>query len=304
MRLKSKVLYIVLILVVISNSVIHSFEIRNSIKEEIRLTGEIVKTNFIFGVTIDRFKHHLNMITNLYNRVVKLEKAEPTIINVEKYVPDFEKLMNGTVTIYNKGYVVAGVCIAEDETYYYILTVEHLLRDREDSTKRPNNIVPESSMGLATSLGAIALFMIDDELKELVPKKEIINTTVRNRDYISVASEFMYVNSLLDLGLLRVYKESGIKLEVIKITDTLPKIGDEVYVLGHPLGRDYNLSRGIVSNLDRPFVMGIDALMTFGNSGGGVFNTKGELIGICSRVPVYYIQSEEKQTKERLIDAI
>ena len=220
--------------------------------------------------------------------------------------PDFEKLMNGTVMIINKGFAVGGVCITEDDDCYYILTVEHLLRDREDNMSLPKNAVPESNMGLAVRIEAIALFLLDDGLKELVPKSEIINTTVQTRDNTSVAGEFMYVNAMLDLGLLRVYKASGIKLEVIEITEILPKIGDEIYVLGHPLGRRYNLSKGIISNLDRPFVMGADALMTFGNSGGGVFNTKGQLIGICSRVPAYSItpKKEEKKAKERLIDAI
>jgi len=304
MKLKSKILYIALILAVLSNAFVHVNEIKETRLNTAQTLANSAAIDFSNKFVLDILGNHLTMITNLYNRVVKLEERKPTIINVEKYVPDFEKLMNGTVTIYNSGYVVAGVCIAEDETYYYILTVEHLLSDREYSTRRPDNAVPESNMGLATSLGAIALFMTNDEIKELVPKREIINTTVRNRDYMSVAGEFMYVSPMLDLGLLRVYKESGIKLEVIKITDTPPELGDEVYVLGHPLGRYYNLSRGIVSNLDRPFLMSVDALMTFGNSGGGVFNTRGELIGICSRVPVYYIQPEDKEVKERIIDAI
>jgi len=308
MKLKVKILLVILVLAIISNAVVHVFEIRNSMKEEGKLVGEIVKTNFGFQLAGKILLSHKNEIIKLYNRVSKLEKRKPIVINkMERQVPDFEKLMNGTVVIYNRGYSVAGACIAEDETYYYILTVEHLLRDREENTKYPRNVVPESNMGLVIKLEAIVLFITNDEFKELIPKEEIINTTVRTRDYTMVAGEFMYVSSLLDLGVLRIYKNPRIKLEVIKIADNLPKIGDEIYVLGHPLGRQYNLSKGIVSNLDRSFVMGVDALMTFGNSGGGVFNTKGELIGICSRVPVYKIEFPEgkgKELRERLIDLI
>ena len=259
---------------------------------DIFLAESLKDTNSTLGGVIELLENQQRLILEQKELIFEhdINLAILNEITKPQVEPDFEKLMNGTVTIYNKGYAVGGVCIAEDETYYYILTVEHLLRD----TVAPKNIVPESSMGLAADLGAIVLFLVAIDINEVVPKKEIINITVRTRGYTSVAGEFMYVNPLLDLGLLRVYKSSGIKLEILKIAETFPNLGDEVYVLGHPLGRSYNLSKGVVSNLDSPFIMGVDALITFGNSGGAVFNTNGEIIGICSMVPVYYIETDEE----------
>lgn len=296
-KILKNILLVILVLAVVSNAYVHINEIMETKLNTARIQINSAVIFLSNQLTTDILERHLSMIVGLYSRVLKLEKRESIIIDkVEKQVPDFEKLMNGTVTIYNKGYVVAGVCIYEDENYYYILTVQHLLQDRDTDIRFPKNAVPESNMGLATKLEAIILFINEDDLKELVPKEEIINTTVQSRDYVSVAGEFIYICPLFDLGLLRVYKASGIKLEVVKIAETFPKLGDEIYILGHPLGRKYNLSKGIVSNLDRPFVMGVDALMTFGNSGGGVFNTKGEIIGICSRVPAYMIETGEEST--------
>ena len=296
-KILKNILLIVLVLAVVSNAYVHIDEIKethlNTIQTQINSEVIAISNNLIAST----FEAQLDIIKCLHRRILALEKRKSLVMNkIERQVPDFEKLMNGTVVIYNDKHMVGGVCIDEDETYYYILTVEHLLWGEKEYSRFPKNAVPESSMGLATNLGTIISFIKNDKLKEPVPKKEIINTTVQNRNYTSVAGEFIYVNSMLDLGFLRVYKSSGMKLEIIKIADITPEIGDEIYILGHPLGARYNLSKGIVSNLDRPFFMGVDAVMTFGNSGGGVFNSNGELVGICSRVPVYRIEAGEKST--------
>jgi len=61
-------------------------------------------------------------------------------------------------------------------------------------------------------------------------------------------------------------------------------VGQTVYAFGSPLGLNYSVSHGIVSNDYRGFdgmkVFQIDAPVNNGNSGGAVINSKGELIGI------------------------
>ncbi len=70
------------------------------------------------------------------------------------------------------------------------------------------------------------------------------------------------------------------------------RIGDKVMVIGSPMGLDHSLSVGYISRRDRDgnshnglrrmefFQM--DAAINTGNSGGTMFNMKGELIGIVS----------------------
>ncbi len=69
------------------------------------------------------------------------------------------------------------------------------------------------------------------------------------------------------------------------------QIGDEAYVVGHPLGLYGSLSAGVISGLDREFhipnsnlrlhgLIQIDAAVNPGNSGGPLLNRYGQVIGI------------------------
>lgn len=64
-------------------------------------------------------------------------------------------------------------------------------------------------------------------------------------------------------------------------------IGQDVLVVGHPHGDFYTVTNGIITNLNyfwwtQCWVIKTNTLVNPGNSGGGMFNTKGELIGIIS----------------------
>ena len=64
-----------------------------------------------------------------------------------------------------------------------------------------------------------------------------------------------------------------------------PVLGEDVWVIGHPRGLIGNVTKGVLSNIlhaDKDLrYYRIDAATFFGNSGGGLFNSKGELIGIA-----------------------
>ncbi|MGH1385196.1 S1C family serine protease [Kordia sp.] len=72
------------------------------------------------------------------------------------------------------------------------------------------------------------------------------------------------------------------------------KIGEQVFVIGVPLGVGFSLSSGYVSAFKRqpygknPFVSSefiqTDAAINQGNSGGPMFNMKGEVIGVVSHI--------------------
>ena len=63
-------------------------------------------------------------------------------------------------------------------------------------------------------------------------------------------------------------------------------IGENVYAIGAPHGLELSLSRGIVAQLrgvkGKPPVVQTDAAISPGSSGGGLFNDKGELVGITT----------------------
>ena len=64
--------------------------------------------------------------------------------------------------------------------------------------------------------------------------------------------------------------------------------GIEVFALGHPMGMAWSLSKGIISSTERyarhPYIKSVqvDAAINKGNSGGPVFNEKGEIVGIAT----------------------
>jgi S1-C subfamily serine protease len=70
------------------------------------------------------------------------------------------------------------------------------------------------------------------------------------------------------------------------------RIGEEAFVVGHPLGLVGSLSTGVISGLNRSFALGngksisgmiqFDAAVNPGNSGGPLLNRNGQVIGIVT----------------------
>ncbi len=70
------------------------------------------------------------------------------------------------------------------------------------------------------------------------------------------------------------------------------RVGDETFVIGHPLGLVDSLTAGVISGLDRSFplpngrtlngLIQFDAAVSPGNSGGPLLNSKGQVVGIVT----------------------
>ena len=94
-------------------------------------------------------------------------------------------------------------------------------------------------------------------------------------------------NSVHDFCLLDV-PELGSMAVKIRLYSTL-RVGEDVYAVGNPEGRDLSLSAGIISQLREEGEEGnreiqTDASFTFGSSGGGLFDKNGNLIGITTAI--------------------
>ena len=74
--------------------------------------------------------------------------------------------------------------------------------------------------------------------------------------------------------------------DISGITD--PRVGENVYALGYPLSSNFTITSGIVSAkviISNQQIIQTDAALNPGNSGGGLVNSRGELLGInTSRV--------------------
>lgn len=103
-------------------------------------------------------------------------------------------------------------------------------------------------------------------------------------------AEIVGVDELTDLAVLRVMED--VALPAVKMGNAQDvRVGDWAIVIGNPLGKQFadTVTVGVVSALNREIgassivkMLQTDAAINSGNSGGGMFNTRGELIGIPS----------------------
>lgn len=92
-----------------------------------------------------------------------------------------------------------------------------------------------------------------------------------------------------DIALLKVKGERFPALKIGNVNQL--KVGEPVLAIGSPFGFDYSASAGIVSAKSRtvsndtavPFIQ-TDVALNPGNSGGPLFNQKGEVVGVNSRI--------------------
>ena len=103
-------------------------------------------------------------------------------------------------------------------------------------------------------------------------------------------AELINASPLVDLALLRVHVDH--KLPSVQWADsTQVQVGDPVLAIGNPLGIGMSVSGGIVSAVNRNIMdtpyddfIQTDAAINHGNSGGPLFNLKGEVIGVNSAI--------------------
>lgn len=110
----------------------------------------------------------------------------------------------------------------------------------------------------------------------------------------TTSADIVTVSNVGDVALLRANSvpESAV---VAKFGDSdKEKIGDNIFVIGFPMGLSYSLSTGVISGKHKQDIkigkgnimemFQTDASINTGNSGGPMFNYKGEVIGIVSSI--------------------
>lgn len=107
-------------------------------------------------------------------------------------------------------------------------------------------------------------------------------------DGTKVQAHLLKATRLIDVALIKV--DVGHPLPALHWGDSDKlKVGDPVFAIGNGLGVGVSVSGGIVSGLNRDVMdspyddyIQTDAAINHGNSGGPLFNTKGEVVGIDS----------------------
>jgi len=96
-----------------------------------------------------------------------------------------------------------------------------------------------------------------------------------------------------DISVIKIEKNDCVPAVLGNSDET--KVGEKIYAIGNSSGEGLSVTFGLISDLDRKSVIGSDSVtllmegaflisapINAGNSGGGVFNDRGELIGIVN----------------------
>ena len=116
------------------------------------------------------------------------------------------------------------------------------------------------------------------------------NISVRLRDGSEYPCTLIGSDVIADLGVLQIVSDKELTVAELGDSDSLV-VGEEIVVIGNPLGRlGGTVTDGIISALERKVnVEGLEmtllqhsAAISPGNSGGGIFDTSGYLIGVVN----------------------
>ena len=166
----------------------------------------------------------------------------------------------------------------------------------EEITPRVVFIYAQGTLSSSTGSGVImnkAGYILTN--RHVVEYAQTIEVTLQDRRFFT-ATDF-WMDDLADLAVVKI---NGSDLpEPAEFADyTEIKVGDWAVAVGHPIGLSpteggATVTAGIISNLDRSFVIGdiqyndiieTDAAINPGNSGGPLVNLDGKVIGINSAI--------------------
>lgn len=189
-------------------------------------------------------------------------KVKTPICSVQNVKPSYESLKAHTVIIYGcTGDVDASeklvFPLGEDSGCWEGTGVVVKITDKETYVLTNNHV---AGKGTEEPI----LFVKNEEQK-------IHATIVKYHRYV-------------DMAIIKIPKKIKDKVAINKIS--IPEIQEAVYIVGNPLGNNYVYTEGIMAGY-----VGISYLFQapciYGNSGSGIFNANGDLVGLVYALQAY-----------------
>ncbi|HZJ31306.1 MAG TPA: trypsin-like peptidase domain-containing protein [Vicinamibacterales bacterium] len=157
--------------------------------------------------------------------------------------------------------------------------------DRGDRTPGPERDVPRRGAGTG--------FIVDPAGYILTNHHVIADSTrisVRLTDGRTLRAERIGSDPDTDIALIKVESPVPLPNAMLGDSDTL-RVGEWVLAIGNPLAYEHTVTVGVVSFIGRKLFdssldryIQTDAAINFGNSGGPLINTRGEVIGINAAI--------------------
>ncbi|MCY4456159.1 MAG: trypsin-like peptidase domain-containing protein [Chloroflexi bacterium] len=147
--------------------------------------------------------------------------------------------------------------------------------------------------------GGVGSGVVVDQSGHIVTNDHVVRgaltIVVELHDGTVVAAEVLGSDPSNDLAVLRANIPAGAALPAAFGDSDLVRVGEPVFAIGNPFDLDFTVTSGIVSGIDREAhqhlggrpvrgVIQTDAAVNPGNSGGPLFNSVGEVIGITTAV--------------------
>ena len=150
------------------------------------------------------------------------------------------------------------------------------------------------SQYVSSGAGSGVIIAQEGQIGYIVTNNHVIegatSIIVRLKDGTELSANLVGTDSMTDLAVLTVSTEKKLTVAVLGDSDSLV-VGQEVIAIGNPLGElGGTVTNGIVSALEREVkidgenmtLLQTNAAVNPGNSGGGLFNMRGELIGVVN----------------------
>lgn len=201
--------------------------------------------------------------------------------NVDKAPPTADKVVSQTTVTVNKAEVDHGAVVNATEVAYNSAVTINVYVDKESANE-------DQSVGA----GSGVIYTADGYIltcNHVVEGYDIIRVTMANGDYYY--AETVGTDPQTDLAVLKI---DGQNLSACLIRDWKESpltIGETVIAIGNPLGvLGHSVTSGIISGLARNItvegqsmtLLQTDASINSGNSGGGLFDINGSLVGIVN----------------------
>ncbi|MFT6302302.1 MAG: serine protease Do [Granulosicoccus sp.] len=156
----------------------------------------------------------------------------------------------------------------------------------------PQNPAPEQRQNQRRGAGYGSGFIISEDGYVITNAHVVDNASeimVGLHDRREFKAELIGSDTASDIALLKL-EANGLPVVIIGDSDDL-RVGEWVLAIGSPFGFEHTATQGIVSALARslpddtyvPFIQ-TDVAVNPGNSGGPLFNTDGEVVGVNSQI--------------------